>query len=52
MHEVFSKRRKQLGSILGRDIELPPGVTSEFRPEALTVEQLIDLWALLRDDEE
>lgn len=47
--ELFSKRRKQLGTILGRDrANWPPGVTSELRPEALTVDQLIELWRSTR----
>lgn len=44
-HELFSKRRKQLGSILGRGIEWPGGVAATMRPEELTVEQLADLAA-------
>lgn len=41
--QLFTKRRKQLGSILGRDAPLPEGVTSDQRPESLTISQLIDL---------
>ena len=44
---LFTKRRKQLGSIIGRDAPLPDGVTYELRPEALTVEQLVELTRLL-----
>ena len=40
---LFSKRRKQLGSILGRDFPFPAGITPTARPEQLTVEQLIKL---------
>jgi len=36
---LFTKRRKQLGAILGRGAPLPEGVTPEMRPEDLTVEQ-------------
>ncbi len=42
---VFSKRRKQLGSVLGRNraIPWPSGVTPESRAEDLSVEQLVAL---------
>jgi 16S rRNA (adenine1518-N6/adenine1519-N6)-dimethyltransferase len=40
---LFQQRRKQIGSILGRDAPLPPGVEATFRPEQLTVEQLVAL---------
>ena len=42
--QLFTKRRKQLGSILGRDCDWPAGVTADLRPEALSVEQTITLW--------
>lgn len=42
--QLFTKRRKQLGSILGRDCEWPTGVTADLRPEALTVERIVTLW--------
>ncbi|MEO1237329.1 MAG: 16S rRNA (adenine(1518)-N(6)/adenine(1519)-N(6))-dimethyltransferase RsmA [Planctomycetota bacterium] len=48
LHELFTKRRKQLGAILGRDAELPPGVSPTARPETLTVEQLVALAELRR----
>lgn len=41
--QLFAKRRKQLGSIFGRDRRWPKGVTAEMRPEALSVLQLIEL---------
>ncbi len=41
---LFSARRKQLGSTLGRDRDWPAGVTPDLRPEALTVEQLAAVW--------
>ena len=44
---LFSKRRKQLGTILGRDIHWPPGITPDLRPEALTIDQLIALFSSL-----
>ena len=43
LHRLFSKRRKQLGSILGRDAALPAGVEPTMRPEQLSVEQLCEL---------
>ncbi|MFN3168225.1 MAG: ribosomal RNA small subunit methyltransferase A [Phycisphaeraceae bacterium] len=43
LHTLFSKRRKQLGSILGRDAALPGGVVPTMRPEQLTVDQLCEL---------
>jgi len=42
--DLFSKRRKQLGTIFGRDRAWPEGVTADMRPEVLTVEQLTHLW--------
>jgi 16S rRNA (adenine1518-N6/adenine1519-N6)-dimethyltransferase len=43
--QLFTKRRKQLGTILGRHhLNWPAGVTARLRPEALTVEQLVRLW--------
>jgi len=43
LHRLFSKRRKQIGSILGRATQLPDGIDPTARPEQLTVEQLIKL---------
>ncbi|MEM6552719.1 MAG: 16S rRNA (adenine(1518)-N(6)/adenine(1519)-N(6))-dimethyltransferase RsmA [Planctomycetota bacterium] len=43
LHTLFSKRRKQLGSILGRDFPFPPDIAPTQRPETLNVEQLIEL---------
>lgn len=40
---IFAGRRKQLGSILGRDGPWPPGVRPEDRAETLSVEALIEL---------
>jgi len=42
--QLFTKRRKQLGTILGRDGEWPTGVTADLRPEALRVERIVTLW--------
>jgi 16S rRNA (adenine1518-N6/adenine1519-N6)-dimethyltransferase len=47
--DLFTKRRKQLGTILGRDFPFPGGVTPELRPEALTISQLIELWTRHHD---
>jgi 16S rRNA (adenine1518-N6/adenine1519-N6)-dimethyltransferase len=43
LQKVFSQRRKQLGTILGRDFDWPAGVSPDARPESLSVEQLIAL---------
>lgn len=43
LHQLFSKRRKQIGAILGREAWLPEGVDSRARPEELTIQQLIEL---------
>jgi len=40
---VFGRRRKQLGSTLGRDRRLPAGIDAEMRPERLSVEQWVEL---------
>ena len=41
---LFASRRKQLGRILGRDVELPEGIESTARPETLDNEQLLRLF--------
>ncbi len=41
---VFSRRRKQLGTIFGRDVVLPEGIDPMARPEVLSVAQLIELF--------
>jgi 16S rRNA (adenine1518-N6/adenine1519-N6)-dimethyltransferase len=43
VHTLFTKRRKQIGSILGRDAPLPEGIEPTMRPEQLSVAQLIAL---------
>jgi 16S rRNA (adenine1518-N6/adenine1519-N6)-dimethyltransferase len=48
LHTLFSKRRKQLGAILGRDAELPAGVEPTMRPEVLSLAQLCELAGLRR----
>ncbi len=47
LHRLFSKRRKQLGAILGRDAVLPEGVGITMRPEQLTVRQLCEMARLI-----
>ena len=42
--KLFTKRRKQLGTIFGRDRTFPEGVTPDMRPEVLTINQHIALW--------
>ncbi len=42
---AFSKRRKQLGSILGRTIDWPEGIRPENRIEELPVEKIVALCA-------
>jgi len=49
LHQVFSQRRKQLGSILGRDFPWPRGIDPQWRPENLTVAKLVQLAALFDD---
>lgn len=46
---VFSKRRKQLGAILGRGQELPATVDASQRPEELTPGQFVELLELVGD---
>ncbi len=43
LQRLFQKRRKQLGTILGRDTSWPPDIDPSQRPEQLSVEQLIAL---------
>ncbi|MSR45431.1 MAG: ribosomal RNA small subunit methyltransferase A [Phycisphaerales bacterium] len=50
MQTLFTKRRKQLGSILGRNGAWPDGVTATMRPEELTPTQMIALMAARRTD--
>ncbi len=46
-HRLFSQRRKQLGTTLGRSTTLPPGIRPEQRPEELTPQQVVELMDLL-----
>jgi 16S rRNA (adenine1518-N6/adenine1519-N6)-dimethyltransferase len=42
--DLFSKRRKQLRSILGPDVTWPEGVEPSMRPEALEPGKMVELW--------
>lgn len=44
VHVLFSKRRKQLGAILGRTRAWPEGIDPTSRPETLAVRDLVRLW--------
>jgi 16S rRNA (adenine1518-N6/adenine1519-N6)-dimethyltransferase len=44
VHTLFSKRRKQLGAILGRSGEWPEGIDPSARPESLAIADLVRLW--------
>ena len=48
---LFTKRRKQLGAILGRDIVWPADIQPTMRPEQLTIEQLTHLARTVMIDE-
>lgn len=43
LQKLFQQRRKQLGSILGRDRAFPEGIEPNQRPEQLKVEQFVTL---------
>jgi len=45
---LFASRRKQLGSIVGRELQFPQGVTAEMRPSTLTIAQLEELYKIVR----
>ncbi|MEI7878891.1 MAG: rRNA adenine N-6-methyltransferase family protein, partial [Planctomycetota bacterium] len=44
VHTLFSKRRKQLGAILGRNRSWPDGIDPSARPESLPIADLVRLW--------
>lgn len=44
VQSIFGKRRKQLGSIVGRSTPLPTSVDPAARPESLSIEQWVSLW--------
>lgn len=46
---LFSKRRKQLGSTLGRDRTWPAGIEAHWRCEQLTPGQFAALWASVEE---
>ncbi len=45
---LFASRRKQLGTILRRNIEWPIGVSEEMRPSTLTISQLEALHEIIK----
>jgi 16S rRNA (adenine1518-N6/adenine1519-N6)-dimethyltransferase len=45
---LFANRRKQLGTILGRTVELPVGISNEARPATITISQLESLFELIK----
>jgi 16S rRNA (adenine1518-N6/adenine1519-N6)-dimethyltransferase len=49
IHLIFSKRRKQLGTILGRADPLPDGIDPERRPDSLEIEEVLLLAKHLGD---
>lgn len=46
MQVLFTKRRKQLGAILGRDGAWPVGIEPTMRPEELAPPQVLELMAM------
>lgn len=46
---LFTKRRKQLGAILGREMDWPEGIDPRARPEQLSIEQLAQLARAMTD---
>ena len=51
VHHLFGKRRKQLGTILGREKVLLAGMDSTARPETLSIEQIEALRVALSEME-
>ncbi len=47
---LFAKRRKQIGTILGRETDLPNDVSPDARPSTLTIEQLERLYKKVLSD--
>jgi len=45
---LFASRRKQLGSIVGRKLCFPDGVTAEMRPSTLSISQLEELYTIVK----
>jgi len=50
LHLLFSRRRKQIGGILGKSQGLPQGIDPHGRPEQLTMEQLVAVSDWLNSD--
>ena len=48
---LFAKRRKQIGTIIGRDVDLPEGVTEDMRPATLTIQQLEKIYTTVKTSE-
>ncbi|MFI4854351.1 MAG: 16S rRNA (adenine(1518)-N(6)/adenine(1519)-N(6))-dimethyltransferase RsmA [Phycisphaerales bacterium JB065] len=46
---LFTQRRKQIGAILGRSREFPPGIAADSRPEQLDIEDFRRLADWIRD---
>jgi 16S rRNA (adenine1518-N6/adenine1519-N6)-dimethyltransferase len=45
VQQLFARRRKQLGSVLGREMEFPAGIDRQSRIESLSLEQVLALAA-------
>ena len=45
---LFSNRRKQLGTILGRDHDFPENILADARPSTLTIDQLEKLYETVK----
>jgi len=45
---LFSSRRKQLGTILGRDHDFPDNILADARPSTLTIDQLERLYETVK----
>lgn len=52
VHLLFSRRRKQLGTILGRETPLPDNLPPETRPEMLTIPQIHALFEITQGTSE
>ncbi len=52
LHVLFTKRRKQIGAILGRSFPFPSEMQQNLRPEQLSVEQLIHLASIYHQQEQ
>ncbi len=50
VQSIFGKRRKQLGSIVGRTTPLPDGIDPTSRPESLSIDDWVRLWNVLPQD--